>query len=97
MEPEDIEDISERFLWMWQENRDSDSVKKIRIKDVPGMEEVYVIAMIEHQSKVDYDMSDTALFCPDLDGLRPGAGGEEERCDKAERFPLSTYSPGSLL
>ena len=57
VEPEDIEDISERFLWMWQENRDSDSVKKIRIKDVPGMEEVYVIAMIEHQSKVDYDMS----------------------------------------
>ena len=57
VEPEDIEDISERFLWIWQENRDSDSVKKIRIKDVPGMEEVYVIAMIEHQSKVDYDMS----------------------------------------
>ena len=57
VEPEDIEDISERFLWIWQENRDSDSVKKIWIKDVPGMEEVYVIAMIEHQSKVDYDMS----------------------------------------
>ena len=57
VEPEDIEDISERFLWIWQENRDSDSVKKIRIKDVPGMEEVYVIAMIDHQSKVDYDMS----------------------------------------
>ena len=25
--PEDIEDISERFLPLWQENRDSDSVK----------------------------------------------------------------------
>ena len=29
IQPEDIEDISERFLWMWQEVRDSDSVKKI--------------------------------------------------------------------
>lgn len=28
--PEDIEDISERFLPLWQENRDSDSVKRIR-------------------------------------------------------------------
>ena len=29
VKPEDIEDISERFLPMWQEDRDSDSVKKI--------------------------------------------------------------------
>ena len=36
VQPEDIEDILERFLWMWQENRDSDSVKKIRLKNVPG-------------------------------------------------------------
>ena len=28
--PEDIEDISERFLPLWQENRDSDSVKRRR-------------------------------------------------------------------
>ena len=32
IQPEDIEDISERFLWMWQEGRDSDSVKKIHLK-----------------------------------------------------------------
>lgn len=25
VQAEDIEDISERFLWMWQEGRDSDS------------------------------------------------------------------------
>ena len=57
--PEDIEDISERFLPLWQENRDSDSVKRIRLHQVPGTDTLYLIAMIEHQSKVDYDMS----FC----------------------------------
>lgn len=57
VQPEDIEDVSERFLWMWQENRDSDSVKKIRLTDVPGIETIFLITLIEHQSKVDYDMS----------------------------------------
>ena len=32
VEPEDIEDISERFLPMWQEGRDSDSVKMLGSK-----------------------------------------------------------------
>ena len=53
VQPEDIEDISERFIPMWQEERDSDSVKKIRIKDTS----LFVIAIVEHQSKVHYDMS----------------------------------------
>ncbi len=51
--PEDIEDISERFISMWQEERDSDSVKKIHVKDMS----LYLIAIVEHQSKVHYDMS----------------------------------------
>jgi hypothetical protein len=53
VKPEDIEDISERFLPMWQEGRDSDSVKKIRLKDVP----LFLIAIVEHQSEVCYDMA----------------------------------------
>ncbi len=52
VQPEDIEDISERFLPMWQEGRDSDSVKKIRLKEAP----LFLIAIIEHQSNVSYDM-----------------------------------------
>ncbi len=51
--PEDIEDISERFLPMFQEGRDSDVVKKVRIR---GME-LFLIAIVEHQSKVHYDMA----------------------------------------
>ena len=53
VKPEDIEDISERFLPLWQEGRDSDSVKKVYLKG----QEVYVIAVIEHQSKVHFDMA----------------------------------------
>lgn len=56
VQPEDIEDISERFLSMWQENRDSDCVKKIHLNGAAGPEALFLIAMIEHQSSVDYDM-----------------------------------------
>ena len=53
VQPEDIEDISERFLPLWQEGRDSDSVKKIHLPD----RELYLVAIVEHQSKVYYDMA----------------------------------------
>lgn len=53
IQPEDIEDISDRFLPMWQEERDSDSVKKIHLKDFS----LYLIAIVEHQSRVHYDMA----------------------------------------
>lgn len=53
VQPEDIEDISERFLPLWQEGRDSDSVKKIRLPD----SELFLIAIVEHQSGVYYDMA----------------------------------------
>lgn len=53
VQPEDIEDISERFLPMWQEGRDCDSVKKIHVKG----SSLFLIAIVEHQAKVYYDMS----------------------------------------
>lgn len=54
VQPEDIEDISERFLPMWQEGRDSDSVKRISLGNGSSL---FLITIIEHQSKVYYDMS----------------------------------------
>ena len=58
VQPEDIEDVSERFLPMFQEGRDSDAVKKVRLKGLKrdGME-MYLIAIVEHQSKIDYSIS----------------------------------------
>jgi predicted transposase/invertase (TIGR01784 family) len=53
IEPEDIEDISERFIPLFQNNRDSDTVKRINLKDTP----LFVIAILEHESKVNHRSS----------------------------------------
>jgi hypothetical protein len=49
VKPEDIEDLSERFLPLFQDNRDSDTVKRIKLKDTP----LFVIAIVEHESEVN--------------------------------------------
>jgi hypothetical protein len=53
--PEDIEDISERFLPLFQEARDSDTVKRINLKDGGGP--LFVITIVEHESKVNHRAS----------------------------------------
>ena len=53
IKPEDIEDVSSHFIPLFQESRDSDIVKKIQIDNT----ELYLIALIEHQSEADADMS----------------------------------------
>lgn len=53
LKAEQIEDMSERFVTMWDNERDSDVVKKIHL----GKEQqMYSIAIVEHQSKVEYNM-----------------------------------------
>ena len=52
--PTDIEDLSERFLPLFQDSKDSDTVKRINIKGRPPL---FVIAILEHQSKVNYKTS----------------------------------------
>ena len=50
--PEDIEDVTERYIPMFTEQRDADVVKKVRL---PGGEDIF-IALIEHKSAVDYNV-----------------------------------------
>jgi hypothetical protein len=50
----DIEDISERFLPLFEENKDSDTVKRINLK---GGVPLFVIAIVEHESKVNFRAS----------------------------------------
>ena len=57
VQPEDIEDITDRYLWLWQEERDTDSVKKVHLRDSPDADTLFLITLIEHQSSVDHDMS----------------------------------------
>jgi hypothetical protein len=52
--PEDIEDISERFITMGLNSKDGDTVKKIKLKD---KQPLFVVGLAEHQQKVNYRMS----------------------------------------
>lgn len=54
VQPEDITDVTNRYVHMFTNERDSDIVKKIYIKsdETP----FYLISLIEHKSKVDYNV-----------------------------------------
>ncbi len=51
--PEDIEDVSERFVTLYEEERNADTVKRIKIQ---GEEPFYLISLIEHKISVDYNV-----------------------------------------
>ncbi len=66
IQPEDIEDISDRYLPYLGTEFNSDSVKKIRILDIgrdkkaseAGVKEPpFFVSLIDHKSLVDYDVS----------------------------------------
>ena len=54
VQPEDIEDVSERYVHMFTEERNSDVVKKVHIK-TDGTP-FFFVSLIEHKSKVDYNV-----------------------------------------
>ena len=54
VQAEDIEDVTDRYVPMFEEERDSDVVKKIHLK---GNEKpFFLISLIEHKSRVDYNV-----------------------------------------
>ena len=57
VQPEDITDETERFVHLFTEERDSDVVKRIRLKN-KGNDEIpfYLISLIEHKAQVDYNV-----------------------------------------
>lgn len=57
IEPEDIEDITERFRTYMGTEFDADTVKKIRIRMNETEVPMYVISLIEHKSRVDYNVA----------------------------------------
>ena len=55
VQAEDIEDVTDKFVPMFEEERDSDVVKKIHLK---GNEKpFFLISLIEHKSRVDYNIA----------------------------------------
>lgn len=59
VQPEDIEDVSERYHLFREVEFNSDTVKKVRIgkPEVGEAQDIYVISLIEHKSAVDYDVT----------------------------------------
>ena len=55
VQAEDIEDVTDRYVPMFEEERDSDVVKRIRLR---GSEKpFFLISLIEHKSRVDYNVT----------------------------------------
>jgi hypothetical protein len=52
--PSDIEDITERFLPLFTDQKDSDTVKRVNLK---GEAPFFIIAVTEHESEVNYRAS----------------------------------------
>ena len=50
---EDIEDVTERFIPLFTEERNADVVKKVHL---PDGEDLFVLSLIEHKSDVDFDV-----------------------------------------
>ena len=58
VQPEDIEDISERFTSIMGTKVEGDTIKRITLKDLSGDgREIYAVSLIEHKSDVDYDVA----------------------------------------
>lgn len=65
IQPEDIEDVSERYVPLYSTERESDTVKKINIsKYLPFTKDentldlpLYIVSLIEHKTKVEYNVS----------------------------------------
>lgn len=51
---EDIEDVTERYIPMFTEERNSDTVKRVKISE---KDTLFFISLIEHKTKVDYNVS----------------------------------------
>lgn len=64
VKPEDLEDVSERYVLLYSSQRDSDTVKKVNIgKYFPmGGDEnplglpLYIVSLVEHKTKVEYNV-----------------------------------------
>lgn len=64
IQPEDIEDVSERYVPLFSTERESDTVKKVNISKYLPLEQsrnelnlpLYIISLVEHKTKVEYNV-----------------------------------------
>ena len=56
VQPEDIEDCTDRFVSYFGVEFQADTIKRVHIRDKKQDFEFYLISLIEHKSKVDYNV-----------------------------------------
>ncbi len=96
VQPEDITDETERLRPFLGVEFEGDTVKKVRVRRPPGQDgreaqeespSVYVVALIEHKSRVDYDVCFQMLkymvgiwmlYRNDQDSRKPGTSRRKE-------------------
>ncbi len=54
--PEDVEDVSGQFVPMFEEERNADRVKRIHIRGEEGAPPFFLLSIIEHKTKVEYNV-----------------------------------------
>lgn len=59
VQPEDIEDVTERYHLFREVEFQTDTVKKVHVRKQKDMDEndIYILSLIEHKSSVDYDIT----------------------------------------
>ena len=57
VQPEDLEDQSERFRLMLGIEVTGDTIKKVRVRIEGQEKDIYIITLLEHKSYVDYDVA----------------------------------------
>ena len=55
--PEDIEDVTERYKYLLGTEIEGDTINKVHIPAGISGEDIFVISLIEHKSRVDYDVA----------------------------------------
>ncbi|MFP3042382.1 Rpn family recombination-promoting nuclease/putative transposase [Treponema primitia] len=90
--PDDIEDLTERFLPLFQDGQDSDTVKRINLK---GKAPLFVIAIVEHESKVNFRSSFKMLqyICLVLDNYEKEVNQETKGISSTKDFHYPPVLP----
>ncbi len=65
IQPEDIEDVSERYVPLYSTERESDTVKKVNISKYLSVDKddntldlpLYIVSLVEHKTKVEYNVA----------------------------------------
>ncbi len=57
LQPEDIEDVTERYWAFLGVQFEGDTVKKVHIRDGEGERDIFVLPIVEHKTDVDYDVA----------------------------------------